>query len=389
MIEIDGSFGEGGGQIVRTAAALSAVTGKGVHITKIRQARPKPGLAAQHARALMALAEICDARISGVTAGSSEITFTPGEIRGGRYRIEIGTAGSVTLLMQCLMPALLCADEPSSLQIQGGTDVQWSPTVDYFKNVFLPALSTFGTKASLEVLRRGYYPRGQGEVLLQVQPAKLMASSLVKADGRGGNPPVMQAEQSIPAAQNMKTDQNVQAALHMQAEQRMNPAQTMQNIQNLQKAEGSCVRVQGISHCSNLPEHVAIRQAESAEEVLGEAGFMAQVDHEVAHLPSLGSGITLWSGFKGASSLGKKGFPAERVGGTAAEELIAELKSSATVDVHLADQIIPYLALAGGSFTVREISLHAKTNIWTARRFLDADIGIEEKNGIFWIEGLL
>lgn len=360
MIEIDGSFGEGGGQIVRTAAALSAVTGKGVHITKIRQGRPKPGLAAQHARALMALAEICDARISGVTEGSSEITFTPGEIQGGRYRIEIGTAGSVTLLMQCLMPALLYADEPSSLQIQGGTDVQWSPTVDYFKNVFLPALSTFGAKAGLEVLRRGYYPRGQGEVLLQVQPTGLKASSLLRADGW----------EKIHA--DIQTEQNIQ------------------NIHNSQSsAQSSCILVLGISHCSNLPEHVAIRQAESAERVLEEAGFMAHIDREVAHLPSMGSGITLWSGCKGASSLGRKGFAAERVGRTAAEELIAELKSPAAVDRHLADQLIPYLALAGGSFTAREVSLHARTNIWTASHFLDMDIGIEEKNGIFWIKGVL
>lgn len=362
MIEIDGSSGEGGGQIVRTAAALSAVTGKCVHITKIRQGRPKPGLAAQHARALMTLAEICGARVSGVTEGSSEITFAPGKIKGGRYRIEIGTAGSVTLLMQCLMPALLCADELSSLHIQGGTDVQWSPTVDYFKNVFLPALSTFGAKASLEVLRRGYYPRGQGEVLLQVKPAKLMASFLVMADGWEKSHADMQTEQSVHLAENML---------------------------NMQNAQSSCILVHGVSHCSNLPDHVAIRQAESAECVLKEEGFMAQIDREVAHLPSLGSGITLWSGCKGASSLGKKGFAAERVGRTAAGELIAELKSSAAVDVHLADQLIPYLALAGGGFTAREISLHARTNIWTARHFLDTDIGIIERNGIFWIKGLL
>lgn len=370
MIEIDGSFGEGGGQIVRTAAALSAVTGKDVHITKIRQGRPKPGLAAQHARALMALAEICGARISGVTEGSSEITFIPGTIQGGRYRIEIGTAGSVTLLMQCLMPALLCADEPSSLHIQGGTDVQWSPTVDYFKNVFLPALSTFGAKAGLEVLRRGYYPRGQGEVLLQIQPTRLTASSLVRTDSWEKSPADMQTEQDMQNMQNVQDIHNSQSS-----------AQS--------SAQSSPILVQGVSHCSNLPEGVAIRQAESAEEVLKKAGFMAQIDHEVAHLPSLGSGITLWSGCKGASSLGRKGFAAERVGITAAEELIAELRSSAAVDVHLADQLIPYLALAGGSFTTREISLHARTNILTASHFLDTDIIIEEKNGLFWITDAL
>ncbi len=341
MIEIDGSFGEGGGQIVRTAVALSAVTGKPVRITRIRQGRPKPGLAAQHAQALRALAEICDARTSGATPGSSEIIFTPGKIRGGRHRIEIGTAGSVTLLMQCLLPALLCADRPSSLQIQGGTDVQWSPAVDYFKNVFLPALSSFGARVSLEVLQRGYYPRGQGEVLLQVEPARLLASHLVSPDCGG---------QIIP------------------------------NIQNL---------VQGVSHCSNLPEHVAVRQAESAEQALAQAGFPAQINREALRLPSLGSGITLWSGYKGASSLGERGLPAEKVGRRAAEELIMELKSPATVDVHLADQLIPYLALAGGCCTVREISLHARTNIWTAAHFLDADIEIKEEKGIFRIESVI
>jgi RNA 3'-terminal phosphate cyclase (ATP) len=339
MIEIDGSFGEGGGQIVRTAVALSAVTGKPVRITKIRQGRPKPGLAAQHARAIMALAGICDAKTSGVEPGSSEIAFSPGEIRGGSHRVEIGTAGSVTLLMQCLLPALLRADLPSSLQIQGGTDVQWAPTVDYFKNVFMPAISSFGAKLSLEVLQRGYYPRGQGDVLLQVEPAKLKAANLEGWARETG--------------------------------------QSMQSV------------VKGISHCSNLPEHVAVRQADSAADVLQQAGFSAQITKQVLRLPSMGSGITLWSGCKGASSLGERGLPAEKVGRSAAEELIMQLKSAAIVDVHLADQLIPYLALAGGSYTVPEISLHARTNIWTAGHFLNRKIEIKEENGLFRIESVL
>ncbi len=347
MIEIDGSFGEGGGQIVRTAVALSAVTGKPVHITRIRQGRPKPGLAAQHARALRALAEICDARTSGATPGSSEIIFTPGKIQGGRHRVEIGTAGSVTLLMQCLLPALLYADRPSSLQIQGGTDVQWSPAVDYFKYVFLPALSSFGARVSLEVLQRGYYPRGEGEVLLQVEPVRLLASHLESPDCGG---------------------------------------QTIRNTQNMQRMRSE---VQGVSHCSNLPDHVAVRQAESAEQALAQEGFPAQISREALRLPSLGSGITLWYGNKGASSLGERGVPAEKVGRRAAEELILELKSAAGVDVHLADQLIPYLALAGGSYTVREISLHARTNIWTAGHFLDRRIEIKEEKGIFRIESVI
>ena len=345
MIEIDGSLGEGGGQIVRTAVALSAVTGKPVRITRIRQGRSKPGLAAQHARAITALAVICDARTSGATPGSSQIVFTPGEIRGGRHRVEIGTAGSVTLLMQCLLPALLRADAPSSLRIFGGTDVNWSPAVDYFKNVFLPALSSFGAKVSLEVLQRGYYPRGQGEVLLEVEPAELKASHL----------------------ESMACD----------------AGQLLLNMQNKQNI------VQGVSHCSNLPEHVAARQAESAAEALQQEGFSAQISREALRLPSLGSGITLWSGCKGASSLGERGLPAEKVGRRAAEELIMELRSAATVDVHLADQLIPYLALAGGCCTTREISLHARTNIWTVGHFLDAKIEIKEENGLFRIESVL
>ncbi|MBN1234826.1 MAG: RNA 3'-terminal phosphate cyclase [Methanotrichaceae archaeon] len=339
MIEIDGSFGEGGGQIVRTAVALSAVTGKSVHITKIRQGRPRPGLAAQHARAITALAGICDARTSGVKPGSSEIAFTPGKIKSGRHRVEIGTAGSVTLLMQCLLPALLRADAPSSLQVQGGTDVQWAPTVDYFKNVFLPALSSFEAKVSLEVLQRGYYPRGQGEVLLEVEPATLKAAHL--------------KDQACEISQSTQST------------------------------------VQGVSHCSNLPMHVAARQADSATQALQQAGFAAQITQQVLRLPSMGSGITLWSGHKGTSSLGERGLPAEKVGRRAAKELIIELKSGSTVDVHLADQLIPYLALAGGSYTMREISLHAKTNIWTAGHFLDARIETKEEKGIFLIESIL
>jgi RNA 3'-terminal phosphate cyclase (ATP) len=329
-IEIDGSYGEGGGQIVRTAVALSAVTGKPVKIKKIRQGRRKPGLAPQHAQAISALARLCSARITGVEPGSSEVSFDPGEIQGGSYRIDIGTAGSITLLMQCLMPATLKADGPVSLEIQGGTDVQWSPTVDYFKNVFLPALTRFRAEVSLEIRQRGYYPKGQGSVVLSVEPGDLQSALLIRSETH---------------------------------------------------------RVDGVSHSSNLPEHVARRQAESALQALKDAGYDAEVSSEILALPSTGSGITLWSGFKGASALGKRGLPAEKVGRTAAEEMISEMASSTSVDVHLADQLIPYIALAGGSYTTREISMHARTNIWTARHFLDREIKVsEEREKIFRID---
>jgi RNA 3'-terminal phosphate cyclase (ATP) len=328
MIEIDGSFGEGGGQIVRTSVVLSAVTGKPVHITKIRQGRPRPGLAPQHAHAISALARLCRAKTRGVEPRSSEISFEPGEIREGAYREDIGTAGSVTLFTQCLLPAMLKAEGPISLQVQGGTDVQWSPTIDYFNNIFLPALSCFGARVSLDLKQRGYYPHGQGSVLLKVEPSSLRAA----------------------------------------------------HFRNTSKGV-----VQGISHCSNLPEHVAHRQVESAVAVLKEAGYAASVVQEVLSLPSTGSGITLWSGFKGGSSLGARGVPAEKVGKAAAHEILQELESRASVDVHLADQLIPYLAIAGGSCTAREISMHARTNIWTAGHFLDRKISVSGED-IFRID---
>ena len=176
-------------------------------------------------------------------------------------------------------------------------------------------------ESSLEVLHRGYYPKGQGNVLLRVEPAKLKAA----------------------------------------------------HFSGTRKET-----VIGMSHCSNLPEHVARRQATAASTILQEQGYESEIAIEVLRLPSMGSGITLWSGYKGASHLGERGLPAEKVGKKAAEELISELKSAASVDVHLADQLIPYLALAGGSYTTREISLHAKTNIWTAEHFLERKISVSD-----------
>lgn len=328
MIEIDGSFGEGGGQIVRTAVSLSVATGKRVRVNQIRQKRPKPGLAPQHVQAISILARICGAKTSGIEPESSEITFEPGKITGGNRRIDIGTAGSVTLLLQCLLPALIKADSPINLEVHGGTDVQWSPTVDYFRHVFLPALNCFGAKAKLDINQRGYYPKGMGLVLLRVYPGDLKKAHLNAKDGK---------------------------------------------------------IIEGLSHCSNLPEHVAKRQAETASNILDTAGFDSRVDFQVKNFPSTGSGITLWSGFKGGSALGKKGLAAEDVGKRAANDIIKEMRSAAVVDIHLADQLIPYIALAGGSFTTREVSMHTRTNIWTAKHFLEKKIEISGKE-IFKVE---
>jgi RNA 3'-terminal phosphate cyclase (ATP) len=234
--------------------------------------------------------------------------------------------------VQCLLPAMIRADGPITLTVTGGTDVRWSPTIDYFKSVFLPALSEFGARVKVDIKRRGYYPRGGGSVVLTVTPGSLKPAHLEPQ--RAGI-------------------------------------------------------VEGISHCSNLPEHVARRQAESAGAALKDAGHNGVLSTEVLKEASTGSGITLWTGYKGGSALGERGIRAEDVGKAAAREIIAELSSPAAIDMHLADQLVPYLALAGGSYTVRQISKHTSTNIWTARQLLNTKLEIKDEGRVLRLEGQL
>lgn len=335
-MKLDGSYGEGGGQILRTAVALSAVTGKPLEINNIRRTRPKPGLATQHVKAVESLASICEAEVKGCELHSTNLIFKPGKIKGGTYEIDIGTAGSISLFLQCLMPAAMHATETIGIKITGGTDVLWSPSIDYLRFVTLGALSRMGYYCDLKLIRRGYYPRGGGCV-----EAVINLSSLKKAS----------------------FDTN------------------------------TCSLVEGISHSSGLPAHVAERQAASAQKILREGGYENRISRETPYLntgyQSIGSGITLWCGAMGGSALGKPGLRAEKVGENAAKMILSELKSGAGVDVYLADQLIPYLALAGGgSFTTRAITPHTKTNIWVTEQFLDVKFRIEElETGVFrvWV----
>jgi RNA 3'-terminal phosphate cyclase (ATP) len=326
MLEIDGSYGEGGGQLVRTAIALSAVTGSGIRITKIRKNRQNPGLKQQHLKALETAARICGARVSGLFPGSTELSFVPVEIRGGKYDVDIGTAGSITLLLQCLMPALPFAKENVELTIRGGTDVAWSPTIDYLQQVTLKALERLGYAGRIVLNERGYYPKGGGEVSAFFEPCRLHGFHYLKEEKD----------------------------------------------------------VRGISHASNLPAHIPLRQAEAARTRLLEARYSSQIETKSFEAFSTGSGITLWAGYLGGSALGERGLPAEKVGKYAAEEIIPEMRAGASVDMHLADQLIPYMALAGdSSYTVRELSPHTITNIWAAEQFLDIKFKIKEKEGLF------
>ncbi|WP_406660283.1 RNA 3'-terminal phosphate cyclase [Methanolobus sp. ZRKC3] len=321
MIEIDGSYGEGGGQVLRTALSLAAILGEDIIISNIRKNRPKPGIKPQHLASIEAIAKICDAEVEGLHPGSKQISFSPLEIRGVDLNIDIGTAGSIPLLIQCIMPAAIYSDTRVKLSIRGGTDVAWSPSVDYLKNVTLKALSKMGYKSNIQVVGRGYYPVGNGLVKMEIEPSKLKGHDFEKVSEK----------------------------------------------------------VSGISHCSNLPEHVAERQASSAAEILQDAGFECDVETECTDYISTGSGITLWSGLAGSVSLGKRGLPAEKVGAKAAMDMLGNLKSKAAVDEHLSDQLIPFLGLAGeGSLTTGKLSGHSRTNIWLTEQLLDIKFDIEK-----------
>ncbi|MDI6888853.1 MAG: RNA 3'-terminal phosphate cyclase [Methanocellales archaeon] len=323
MLEIDGSYGEGGGQILRTAVALAALTGRETKIKNIRAGRPKPGLAPQHLEAVRCVSSLTDADVRGLTLGSTEVTFAPKGIKGGKHEIDIGTAGSIPLLLQCIMPAATRAENTLFLSIKGGTDVRWAPSIDYLRHVFLPAIAKMGYDAEVEVVRRGYYPRGRGLVKATIRPSKLR--------GIVFTPPEE-------------------------------------------------ILIKGISHSSRLPEHVALRQATSARQILSGAGYDASISAEIKNYESTGSGITLWCDNIGGCAIGERGKPAEEVGREAAEPLLMELSSGASVDVHLADQLIPYMALAEGksSVTTRELTVHTKTNIWVVEQFLDVEFDVQE-----------
>jgi len=368
MIEVDGSFGEGGGQIIRTAVALSAITGEPVEIRNIRANRPNPGLQAQHLNAVKAVAAMTDAETEGLKLRSTRLKFVPQSRKALRTEIDIGTAGSITLLLQCIIPVALFADGETKLRIIGGTDVKWSPPIDFYRFVFAKALAEMGCEVQISLLKRGYYPKGGGVVDVSVKPVRKL-NGFMRLEEEG--------EEEETAGE---------------------------------------VLVRGISHCRGLPSHVASRQASSAEKKLRERGYNAAIEvdageHAAAAAvaveeaektegtgkgkrrgggarETVGSGITLWHNYKSGSALGEPRKPAESVGEEAASLILSELASASTVDVHLADQLIPYIALAEGhsAFKVREITGHLRTNIYIVRQFLDVEIAIRREDDIFIIE---
>ncbi len=328
-VEIDGSYGEGGGQILRTAVALSVITGKPVRIHRIRANRPNPGLRPQHLHGILALKELSNARVKGAKVGSTVLEFVPGRAEPKHVKVPIKTAGSITLVLQALLPAM--AFIGGSFEITGGTDVPWSPPVDYLRNVTLFALEKMGLRAEIELKRRGHYPKGGGLVTGSVEP--------------------WESKKPLVALEWNRVDSFA-----------------------------------GISHATNLPAHVAERQAKAAEEKLREFfNAPVEIETEVSRSLGPGSGIVVWAETDSlrlaGDALGKRGKPAEVVGREAAEELIEQLTPRKAADRFLGDQLIPFLAFAGGEIGVAEITNHLVTNVWVVERFLGRTFEVEGEIG--------
>ncbi len=304
---------------MRTALALSVLLGKPVRLFNIRRNRPQPGLKPQHLESVRAIATISDARVEGLHPGSIELIFIPRKPKCGNYKFGVSTAGSITLMIQTIFPVLALCEGYSVVELEGGTDVPFAPLFDYMRLIFLPIMERMGVRARLKLIRRGHYPKGGGRAILEVW---------------GVN--------------------------------RLKPI----------RAEffGKALKVDGKSHCTNLPSHVASRQVKGACGVLEKLNVPCEIEEEVSTGPGKGSGIVVRAmstagQILGADSLGKPGKRAEVVGREAGRNLKEYVEKDCGIDPHMGDMIIPYMALAEGKSIVTTCYLtgHIETNLWVVQ----------------------
>ena len=329
MITIDGSQGEGGGQVLRSSLALSLVTGKPFTIANIRAGRKKPGLMRQHLTAVNAATEVGQARVTGASLRSTELTFDPGEVRPGEYHFAVGTAGSATLVLQTVLPALVCASGPSTLRLEGGTHNPWAPPFDFLVKSFLPLINRMGPKVEATLVRPGFYPAGGGEFHVMITPAA-----------------------------------------------NLSPIELLER--------GEMKRVKATAKVAHLPRHIAERELRViggklglsqddlvAEEVAGSRGpgNVVTIEIECEHLTEVFTGF------------GERQVPAETVADKATQEVRRYLSKGVPVSEYLTDQLLIPLALAGGgAFRTLGLSRHAQTNIEVIKAFLDVDFEIDRKS---------
>ncbi len=353
MIQLDGNYGEGGGALVRTALALSALTGQDFSISNIRAGRAESGLKAQHLHAIKALAKICNAQTNEIEIGSTELQFKPGTLKGGVFEIDIGTAGSITLLLQALLLPCLFAPRAVTIKIKGGTCGKWQASVDYLQNLLIPHLLRFVEKIEVKILRRGYYPKGGGEVEIKIKPRFMLNDNF---EGWWQN---MQSK----CAKIMITEQ------------------------------GKVEQVKGIINLSRELEekNVAQRIRHTAGDTLRSLQVPVNIRIEHTQALSMGGDFLLWAVCSqhgkvdfdnpvllGSDALLEPGKRSEDVGKEAAQRLIYELQSGAAADCHLADQLIMFMGLLPGSeIKTSEITNHALTNMYVVEQFLPVKFEVE------------
>jgi RNA 3'-phosphate cyclase len=336
-ILIDGSEGEGGGQLLRTSLTLSMLTRQPFEMIQIRAKRPNPGLQAQHLRALLAAQQICAAAVEGAEKGSLRVRFSPGAPRSGHYRFDIGTAGATSLVLHTLYLPLSRCDQPSTVQIRGGTHVPWSPTYHHLVDAWLPCLQAMGVRLEPTLLRAGFYPHGGGELAARIDPVAAMQPLRLTT-------------------------------------------------------RGALRELRVFSAHTNLKDEVASRQARTAEHLLRQAGLQPVVVE--AHLASLSRNTVcaITGIFEGArvcyTALGERGKRAEQVAEEACRAFLAFLRTDASVDEYLADQLLLPMALAHGPSTMRtpRVTQHLLTNSATVQKFLPVAIrlsgGLGEPGGV-------
>lgn len=339
LLEIDGSYGEGGGQILRNAIAFSVLTDKSIKVTNIRKNRPNAGIKAQHYIAIKSIKDLFNAEVQGFEIGSSELIFIPGELKIGTYKFDVGTAGSITLIFQAIILACMKTKDDIVISICGGTDVKSSPSWDYFENVYIPIIKKMGYTNTPKLLNRGYYPRGGGEATIIIKPCeKLFPLKL--------------------------TD------------------------------EEEFTSINGKINISNLTDDISTRIKHMIIKNLLKNNYQASILVNRQNSLSAGVGATLWTKSKnailGSAVIGEKSMSSEELGQNVVMNLIKEINSGATIDVHAFDQILPFLILAkknGRSICrISKLSNHASTSMWLAKKFFKVDFKITKYEDYITVE---
>lgn len=331
MLEIDGSMGEGGGQVLRSSLTLAAITGKPFRIKNIRAGRPRAGLRPQHLRAVEAVAEICKARVDGAAIGTTELIFRPGPVKAGTYRFDIGTAGSTSLILETVLLPLSRTGRQSRVTITGGTHVPWSPCFEYLAWHWLSFLNRLGITADLTMKQAGFYPLGGGVVRAEIYPGADMKPLILKE-------------------------------------------------------RGELITIRGLSGSANLPDHIIERQRRQVLKRLERYPVSGiEISRMAAYSP--GTVLLLLAEFEYGQccffGLGERGKPAERVADEAVDDLEDFIDTEAVIDHFLADQLLLPIALADNAsrFTASKVSRHLLTNAEVIRLFLPVEIEIHEQSG--------